>query len=362
MPRPRKPPRLARLTPGGAWYILHHDGIRDRRQNTGCRDDRSAEKFFADWLAARGEKRDPGGPKPPDSLSIAEMLTDWLESHAAAKISAARSAQAAEILLKFWGDDTVADITPERQTGYIAWRRETGKSCKSGQILSNTTIRLEIATLRAACKWAAKHQKLTHAPEFILPEKCESRDRWLTPAEAQMLLTECREPYLKLFVQLALYTGSRKQAILDLRWLQVDFDRDLIRLNPPGRTQTSKRRPPVPIATPLRAALIAAKATANTPWVIELTPQQADRIKAPALAPLGDIKKGFALACRRAGLTDVTPHTLRHTCGSWLAQAGVPMTEIAVWLGHSHTRTTELYAHLSPEHLRGAAAALAEAM
>jgi len=31
-------------------------------------------------------------------------------------------------------------------------------------------------------------------------------------------------------------------------------------------------------------------------------------------ARLGDIKRGFASACRDAGLQDVSPHTLRHTC------------------------------------------------
>jgi len=150
----------------------------------------------------------------------------------------------------------------------------------------------------------------------------------------------------------------RKQAILDLRWAQVDFARRLIYLRAPGEAKTSKGRPPVPISDPLYFALLGAKAKARSPWVIELSEEQRARVKANDLAPVGDIKKGFATACRRAGLVDVTPHTLRHTCGSWLAQSGVPLIEIAAWLGHSHERTTELYAHLSPEHLRGAADAL----
>ena len=37
------------------------------------------------------------------------------------------------------------------------------------------------------------------------------------------------------------------------------------------------------------------------------------------------VKKSFAKACRIAGLSDVIPHTLRHTCGTWLALDGVPI-------------------------------------
>jgi hypothetical protein len=37
---------------------------------------------------------------------------------------------------------------------------------------------------------------------------------------------------------------------------------------------------------------------------------------------IGDIKKGFAAACERAGLRGVTPHTPKHTAATWPMQAG----------------------------------------
>ncbi|WP_184123295.1 tyrosine-type recombinase/integrase [Roseospira marina] len=73
---------------------------------------------------------------------------------------------------------------------------------------------------------------------------------------------------------------------------------------------------------------------------------------------MASVKKAFASACRRAGLSDVTPHVLRHTCGTWLAQGGVPLWEVAGYLGHTMARTTELYAHHSPDHMNRAAAVL----
>jgi len=56
----------------------------------------------------------------------------------------------------------------------------------------------------------------------------------------------------------------------------------------------------------------------------------------------------------RAGLTGVSPHTLRHTCGTWMAQKGISLFKIGGWLGHTDSRTTKLYAHHHPDHLQDA--------
>jgi len=71
-----------------------------------------------------------------------------------------------------------------------------------------------------------------------------------------------------------------------------------------------------------------------------------------------DIKRGFASACRRAGLSDVTPHVLRHTCATWLMQSGVPMWEAAGFLGLSQETLEKVYGHHHPDFLRTAANAL----
>ena len=42
---------------------------------------------------------------------------------------------------------------------------------------------------------------------------------------------------------------------------------------------------------------------------------------------------------------NVTPHTLRHTAATRLLHAGVDTTVIALWLGHEHVGTTDIYRH-----------------
>jgi integrase len=56
-----------------------------------------------------------------------------------------------------------------------------------------------------------------------------------------------------------------------------------------------------------------------------------------------------------AGLSGVTPHTLRHTAATWLMQNGVPIWEAAGFLGMSAEMLARVYGHHHPDHLRNAA-------
>ena len=87
-----------------------------------------------------------------------------------------------------------------------------------------------------------------------------------------------------LFILIGLYTGQRKEALLSLRWSQVDLETGRINYNPPGRRQTNKRRPHVPIAPRLLPHLRRARRRGtDLGFVIN---RDGGR--------LGDIKKGFA--------------------------------------------------------------------
>jgi hypothetical protein len=73
---------------------------------------------------------------------------------------------------------------------------------------------------------------------------------------------------------------------------------------------------------------------------------------------LRDVKRGFASACRRAGLDGVSPHVLRHTCATWFMQRGVPMWEAAGFLGISRETPERVYGYYPPDYLRTATEAL----
>jgi integrase len=75
---------------------------------------------------------------------------------------------------------------------------------------------------------------------------------------------------------------------------------------------------------------------------------------------IGNIKKGFAAACRRAGLQNVSPHTLRHTAATWLMQAGIPHWQAAGFLAMSEKTLRDVYGHHHPDYLRDAAEAISK--
>ncbi len=56
----------------------------------------------------------------------------------------------------------------------------------------------------------------------------------------------------------------------------------------------------------------------------------------------------FKQATERAEVRDVTFHELRHTFGTRMAAAGVPLRTIQHWMGHADAKTTQVYAHYQP--------------
>ncbi|TGY88616.1 site-specific integrase [Marinicauda algicola] len=70
------------------------------------------------------------------------------------------------------------------------------------------------------------------------------------------------------------------------------------------------------------------------------------------------IEYRFRPAAKRAGLGDITLHKLRHTAASRMIMRGVPIYEVQKVLRHSSTEVTQIYAHLSADHLQDAVATL----
>ena len=71
----------------------------------------------------------------------------------------------------------------------------------------------------------------------------------------------------------------------------------------------------------------------------------------PAVRPLG----------RRAGLDrHVRPHMVRHSTGTEMAEAGVPIDVVQVVLGHASITSTQVYVHPSQRRMRDAVEAVEE--
>lgn len=335
MPRPNTGPRLAWIDERQAFYIRWYERGAKRIRSTGTADKREAEKALALHIASSHRL---AGHSEPSEVGVADALAYYLEHHAPTRADPARIAYAVDALLPYWTGKTLAQITPSTCRAYVAERG-----------IAPGTARRELSTLTAAQSFLKREGLLTATVAATLPDKPEPKDRWLTRSEAARLLIAARQggretrDYLPLFIRLALHTGARKEAILSLRWDRVDLDAQRINFALEGRAQTKKRRPHLPIPRKLLSALRSAHRRRNGPFVLHLNGKPIDRID-----------KGFRAAVKRAGLAGVTPHTLRHTRGTWLAQRGVAIWEIAGWLGQDPDTTARIYAHHHPDFMETA--------
>lgn len=55
-----------------------------------------------------------------------------------------------------------------------------------------------------------------------------------------------------------------------------------------------------------------------------------------------------AKACPSLSTKHVSPHVLRHTCALTVLQATKDLRKVALWLGHAHMQTTEMYTRADP--------------
>jgi len=389
MSRPQLPPRLGKTKSSPNFYILWHDGTRPCRESTGTSDPGEAQERLKEFLQRSSDARQK--LRRPDEVEISEALDLYL-AKIADKPSARSAAAKSNTLLEFWTNRKLSEVTPESAKAYAAWRlAQPGRRGKKSR--SMWTVYGDMNLLRTALNSMVQAGLLTRAPYVPVPGQPESKDVWLEHYEAQLLIDSCVEEHIRLFVELALYTGASKAKLLEMKWAgQIDFDRGRIFLDPPGQ-QRADQCPPVPMNEHVRDLLLKARQRARSRWVIEYfrfqrTQETDSRARRPPTLPdgghVGDIKVGFNAALERARkaalekannsgrgsrdekrwreaagkLKETTTQTLRHTAGVWMAQSGVPIPKIANWLGRSVAETARIYAHHNPDYLADAANAI----
>lgn len=350
MPRRNRGPRLE-LNEHGVYEIRWSQAGRTRRRSTGTADHGFAQKVLANFLLLEDRER-AVTTRGQGALLVMDVLgdpdvpgEDYWHEHVETKVIDKESARYAVVkLIKHFGAIAVRDIGPTDVEAYVKARRAGA----IGRPSVNHTISRELSVLNAAINHAVKAKRLPKAeqPFIALPGTSEPRDVWLSEDEADRLLTAARGkgetlPRVYLFVALALATASRKTALLEMKWDQVDFAAGIISLNPAGRAQTRKRRARVPISDELLPVLREAYSECCGSEYV--------------LGHAGSIRTAFENAVSRAKLPPtVTPHVLRHTWATWAAQGGTSFFEIAGVLGDTIATVQKVYAHHAPGHLRAA--------
>jgi len=150
-------------------------------------------------------------------------------------------------------------------------------------------------------------------------------------------------------------TGCRRNEIAGLRWAEVDFERGLLMLED---TKTGRSVRPLSGAAVALLRAVLARSIAGG----ERHEQDGHEDDSPYVFPAErgsafyqGTKRVWPLATKKAGLSGVTPHTLRHTVGSAAASAGESLLMVGSLLGHANARSTQIYAHVAHDPARIAA-------
>jgi integrase len=299
-------------------------------------DDLRLAEIRAHELAAR-ETRPP--ELPAEQLMVGDLLArDW-NIHARHQPSAETHFYVRrDFLVPAFGHLAVSELSLERQERLRDDMLEAGHS--------PAYVSWPFTSLAGALRRAKERHELTTYPAIIKIERLEPREqRALAPTEIATLL-EHAPPHLARYIMVAICTGGRPEAILELTRPQINLEHRLLHFNRPDRVQTKKRRPVVPIVDPLMPVLAAIEGF----YVIEVNGR-----------PVRSIKTALKAAAVRAGIDPkgLSPKTFRHTVAVELRRRGVPEWECQGILGHrGESKVTETYARYRPDHLGEAAAAI----
>lgn len=316
------------------WY---DDGTRQtKRASLGTADFQAAKIALSQWFVKFGRIAN----QQPQDVPLEQVLVRFWHRHG----SALASAEMVDIALGYWSEffagRTVSELTAAAQREFVAWLRAGGKRPRS-----NGYIKRILGVGAAALSSAYKEGEIASVPYVLPGEDAPPKDVVLSVADSAALWLATERPHERMMLALLYGTLARPEAALALRKEYADLERGLLVQNPPGRKQTKKYRPTVPVASFLRPWLEAAPSGPLVAWNGK---------------PIESFKTAWRKLRREARLaSDVVPKTIRHTMATELRAANVPEAEIQGFLGHrAFGGKTEVYAKYRPDYLGQATAAI----
>jgi len=250
----------------------------------------------------------------------------------------------------------LAAITPVDVKGYA---RTVGEKVKG-----TSTVRNYLTPLKAMLADAFEDGLIRTNPaarvrvparvEFVEEVEGEGHIRALTQEQVSALIA-ATDPAYRLLVHFLVATGLRVGEAVALRWSDIDFGRQLVRVRrrfyrdtfAPPKSRYGRRDVPLP------------PGLARDLWDLRKGATGDDALVFPGRdgRPLAQSStyRAIQAAGKKVGVK-AGNHTLRHTCATLLFKAGANAKQVQLWLGHhSPAFTLATYVHLLPGDLPGAA-------
>lgn len=358
------------------------------------RDRRGQEMWYGKWYAHGqrvkrkiGPKREPGGRQgltrtqaeaelrrriqteaPPEiqrrqSLEeVGAQMVANLEARGrkASTLAAHESALRAH-LVPFFTDRDVSRIESRDIEALVAaLQRKRAPKARNGK-LSAKSIRNYLGTLHEALEFAGVRPNPVAEAQKPEAEGADPDIRFLTIDELEAVLRSVPDDVLgrtdRVLYLTAAFTGLRQGELFALRWRDVDWRAMRVRVRRSfarkragreaqfGKPKSKRSTRSVPLHDRVGAELerhFQESAYQAEDALVFAHPQVG--------GPLDSSKvlDRFKEALHAAGVRDVTFHDLRHTFGTLMAAAGVPMRTLQEWMGHRDIKTTLIYADYAP--------------
>ncbi len=310
-------------------YSFKLPGRPQQKGSTGYEDKKLAE---AKYIKIRSEAQQTKDFKKESKITITELLLWTNTNHWNYKNWEAE----VRPLLSLLGSHRARELGTQTLLDYRAKRLEQG--------VAKSSINRELALLKAAFNYAIDCEKLFSNPvtkiEFF---KCadNKRDKYANPDE-KILLVNQSSGVMHDVIIFALATGMRLGEIVGLKWDNVDFNLQQIKVISRKGDQIIIRYVPM-----FRQSLeVLSALSKDTEYVF--TDDFGRRLNESF------VSHSFTRLVRATGVQggDFRFHDLRHTFASVFLMTGKPLAALQRILGHTKADTTNRYAHLSKEYLQ----------
>ena len=338
--------------------------VRRRKRITGVRDQSEAIELYSQF---RRSVLEPAGAKP-DATFQDYVKANWPISRDARRpISSETEAKEWSALqsriLPGLGHLRITEITDVSVEDFSAELLRQG--------LSNSTVNSRLRITRKVLAHARRRGKITAPALDAWPCPLEEKElhQEMSPDEVGRFLrafdsavipggaggksasdyyTE-RFRWARPYFVLAIHLGLARGDLKNLRWTNVGLSRNLVQVE---RVKTGKTAT-IPLSKAAREVIEQCRLRPIVSAEYVLVTPEGERYSDAT------IRRYFLAALKEAGIRRrIRPHDLRHSFGSLLASAGVPLSYVKTAMGHAHERTTQRYARVNRQSLQPIAMAL----
>jgi integrase len=321
------------------WIAYYIPGVENRESSSSPRE-ADAKRLLKKRLAEIGQGIFTGSQ---EERVLMEELLNALEADYQLRDGRALGQFRAHLrpIRQAFGPYRAIDVTEAPIDLYVTNRLAGGKKA--------ATVNRETQLLGQAFRLAVHRRVLTRTPYIRrLPER-NVRQGFFDRAEFEAVVAHLPD-YLKDFARFGYLSGWRKGEIARLEWRDVDRHAQVIRLRPEVSKTHDGR---VLVLDGELWALIERR------WVVQgLATPEGDRLVRWVFHrkgyPIGDIRKAWKTACRKAGVPDRLFHDLRRTSVRNMVRAGVPERVAMEVSGHRTRNIFDRYNIVNEEDLREA--------